>query len=456
MFKIMTDVSPEVKNPLANLFKKEKIVAEQEEANLLVVDSTTFKAGNEIGVARVKQFLKEKKSVTILNPKEEQLQLVESLSHLSTRSDDLLPLSLTLVPCSWVNGKQVYQFLELYEPQEVVGQKVLEGQKKKMENKPEAPEDVKYPPEAQGPSFEEQVAAYYQAHQQKILSVVNGTGETEQPPSIPSGVKSTPLQVITDFSFYTRAIADVWKNAPKQLITLTDTVDILVFLNLTGDSGGSPCNQKVAINQRLLFSCGSPQYNSKNTIGWYNTNCELNHQANTTELLINKASPQTPNNSETVTSSTSMSINFAKDGGSAGYTYSTSRSETIKDWEILQTNTSPQEVSWIWYQNNPWCCENPTDTKAFTKAVRVSWDFGNPWYVNQPPALSVTSVQMAPKSTWENDTAVDTLTFLTSGKAWVMTTCTVNEWPEHDFGFLIGNRPFRKTYSLSQLPTTYD
>jgi hypothetical protein len=153
-------------------------------------------------------------------------------------------------------------------------------------------------------------------------------------------------------------------------------------------------------------------------------------------LLISIGSPTTPNNTTTVTSATGFSIGFSGAAGAGSYNYSTSVSEDITDWSIAQlTSAGGQQISWSYYQNFPWQCDDPgaTVVNDIVSSQKTWIPAAFEWKViaggskpGQPPALSTSSITMAPMSTWINNVAVGEIDMKLTGSLVVTNLAVYN------------------------------
>jgi hypothetical protein len=165
-----------------------------------------------------------------------------------------------------------------------------------------------------------------------------------------------------------------------------------VVVETTGRANPGP----LAIN--YIDSCG-PAYSCE--IAWIQTRFDASHtiSAGSTpdkNLTLEKTSPTTINNTETVTTSSSFSVNFSEAPGVSGsYTYSKTDTKTIMDWEV--NDVSDSAAQWQYASNTVY---DGMNTDSYDSGAWSNFY----WHPRPPNNLSVQNLAYDVKSTWNNNT----------------------------------------------------
>lgn len=442
MKTIATRISPNTQSGLLCLLTRNNRIVEptQKEsvAHLLIVDANTFRRSNRPLVRMVRRYLANGAAVTILDPGEEQKALVLEICNMSVEADSVSRSAWTIKALDGYRTGTAWLSLILEDHlivESVPGSedpcRPSTGEKRCVRSTKEIPYS--------------QVVDYYQLVDKALggeLPVQNEQNQT------PVGLEQNYQHHVISANWTAAGGSYKGNSFPSQAMTLTRTFDVYVFLNDGGD--GTPY-QKVAFNEQCVFGPqGGMGTNNGDNVGWFGANCAINHSA--PDFSIYSASPTTPNNATTVTSSTSFSVGFSGLSGAGSYGYSKSTSETITDWYVTEKNISNTEVQWNFYQTSPWSIQDPTTVSrsAFTEADPFHW------HPLAPSDLSQTSITMAPQSAWTNNAAQSSVSLTASAAAYAQFDMTKNGFWPGDQWYAMNYNYYTPSYTFSftNLPTT--
>ncbi len=151
-------------------------------------------------------------------------------------------------------------------------------------------------------------------------------------------------------------------------------------------------------------------------IAWFQTRFDASHtiSAGSTPdktLKLEKTSPTTINNTETVTTSSSFTVNYSVGEGvpSGSYNYTKTDTTTITDWEV--NDASDSAAQWQYASNTAY---DGMNTDSYDPGA---WTLT--YYPKTPNNLSLQNLDYNVKSEWKNNTvSADTVNIGGTDSAW--------------------------------------
>ena len=166
-------------------------------------------------------------------------------------------------------------------------------------------------------------------------------------------------------------------------------------------------------------------------IAWFQTRFDASHTiaAGSTPsktLILEKTSPTTANNVETVTTTSSLTVNFSEAPGVSGsYNYSKTDTKTIRDWEV--NDVSNNAAQWQYASNTVY---DGMNTDSYDPGA---WTYE--YWPKPPNNLSLQDLEYNVKSSWNNNTvSADTVNIGGTDSSWYTDAflASSNNYPGND------------------------
>ena len=200
------------------------------------------------------------------------------------------------------------------------------------------------------------------------------------------------------------------------------------FQHVVVETAGRANPGPLAIN--YIDSCG-PAYICE--IAWIQTRFDASHAiaAGSTPdktLTLEKTSPTTINNTETVPTSSSFTVNYSVGEGvpSGSYNYTKTDTKTITDWEV--NDVSNNAAQWQYASNTVY---DGMNTDSYDSGAWSNFY----WHPRPPNNLSVQNLEYNVKSQWNNNAvSADTVNIGGTDSAWYTDAflTDINNYPYPD------------------------
>lgn len=172
----------------------------------------------------------------------------------------------------------------------------------------------------------------------------------------------------------------------------------------TGDNAGP--FQYIGCTLSGILSNGGLVGNTGETFGWILANFNPSFSVASDAFSYSSSSPANTSGTSTVQTGYNVNVGVSTgSGASATYNYSNSITNSISEWNVVQTSSS----SWNYAQATPFD-GNATDNGTIDNCI--DWAHGNGVQTGEFPAISTSTLQFAVNTVWKtNGVVTDTVLF---------------------------------------------
>ncbi|MES1241455.1 MAG: hypothetical protein ABUT39_07535 [Acidobacteriota bacterium] len=205
-------------------------------------------------------------------------------------------------------------------------------------------------------------------------------------PGVPDGLKTMIWFYDQDQSFTAAGTKSKVGTPKPQYLSCFTTYEFQAFLNDWPVTGAF---QYLYLRQSGIYQTNGMVKNNSHERGWYLTQLSPSFAA-PSELFYYQSSPANTSGSKQVTTSTGFQVDFNSGGSGASYNFSSSTTETIYEWQIIQQTGN----AWQYFQATPYS----GTTTSFPSSAVESNDKGE---IKPMPVISRYSLQFDVQAVWK-------------------------------------------------------